>query len=209
MVAHMNAASSSPVAFPLWDRLRHSFARAFGATALFVARIAMLSSDSRRAILARLRMIECYLRKLLLVEASALPALPATAPRARAVAPRARRPSHPVTDFTKPETWSASFRLALPRSRDATPNRRGAAPSTNSYDNAFRIALRLEAVRRVLNDPTSHARRLRRTLIERPHDIRRYALRAPRRYVPDASDNGLTLDITSRVLVAIAAFDSS
>lgn len=203
----MNAASSPSIASPLWDRLRGSFARAFPAAALFVARIALLSSDTRRAILVRLRMIECYVRKLLLVEAAALP--PSPAPRARATTPPRRPRNHPATDLAKPETWPASFRLALPRERTTSPNRRGAKPTVNLYDSAFRLALRLEALRRVLNDPLPRARRLRRALHGEQHIIPRYALRSPRRFVADVADHRLTLDITSRILVAIAAFDSS
>jgi len=168
----------------------------------------LLSSDTRRALLAQLRMIECYTRKMLLVEAAASPAQPPARPPAKT----SKRPTPgraaPIA-LDKPETWPAYFRLALPPERKAWRIRCVGRRTTSTYDDAFRVALRIEALRRVLNDPASHAHRLRRALRANRQGMRRYALRSPRRYVADAADPRLTLDITSRVLLAIAAFDTS
>jgi hypothetical protein len=200
----MNAAAPST---NLWTRLSASFARAFPTTALFVARMALECSDVRRAILARLRMLECYVRKLLFVEAAALPA-----PTPHAINPSAHRHrirSERAIDLARPETWSTHFPLRLPCDRRARTRNRASGPHTNAQLTAFRIALRIEALRRVLNAPSRYAMRLRRSLHRRPELVRRYALRGPRRYVADAADARLTLDITSQTLTAIACLDTS
>lgn len=153
-------------------------------------------------------MIECYVRKMLLVEATASPA----PPRARPPAKTSKRPTPgraAAIELDKPGTWPAYFRLALLPERKARRIGRAGRHTTSTYDDAFRVALRIEALRRVLNDPGSYAHRLRRAVRANRTVMRRYALRSPRRYVADAADPRLTLDITSRVLVAIAAFDTS
>lgn len=200
----MNAAVPST---NLWTRLRASFVRAFPTTALFVARLALECSDVRRAILVRLRMLECYVRKLLLVEAAALPASPPRAVNRRAARPRQR--TEASVDLARPETWSTRFPLRLPRDRRVRSQNRGPGPRTNAQLTAFRIALRIEALRRVLNAPSRYATRLRRSLYRRPALARRYALRGPRRFVSDAADVRITLDITSLALTAIASLDTS
>ena len=200
----MNAAAPSS---DLWTRLAASFARAFPTTALFVARLALECADVRRAILARLRMLECYVRKLLLVEAAALPL-----PPPRAINPSAQRRrvhSERAVDLARPETWSTPFHLRLPRDRRPSTRSRVSAPRKSVQLTAFRIALRIEALRRVLNAPSQYAMRLRRSLHARPELVRRYGLRGPRRFVVDAADKRLTLDITGEALTAIACLDTS
>lgn len=200
----MNAAAPSS---NLWTRLAASFARAFPTTALFIARLALECSDVRRAILVRLRMLECYVRKLLLVEAAALPT-----PTPRAINLRTRRfrarTERPI-DLARPETWSTPFHLRLPRDRRPRRRSRVSALRKSVHLTAFRIALRIEALRRVLNAPSRYAQRLRRSLHARPDLVRRYGMRGPRRFVVDAADNRLTLDITGQALTAIACLDTS
>lgn len=201
----MNAAASST---NLWTRLRASFARAFPTTALFVARLALECSDVRRAILTRLRMLECYVRKLLLAEALALPA-PAP-PRTVNTRVRLRRPRvERAVYLARPETWSTHFHLSSPRDHQRRVRAGASRRPKKLHLTAFRIALRIEALRRALNAPSRHAERLRHSLHKRPTIARRYALRGPRRFVTDAADARLTLDITARALTAITAQDTS
>ena len=200
----MNAAAPSP---NLWTRLSASFARAFPTTALFIARLALECSDVRRAILARLRMLECYTRKLLLAEAAKLPPPELRAVNARSPGQRTR--CEPAFDLAQPETWSTHFRLSLPRDRRVPTRRRSPAAHQNTQRSAFHIALRVEALRRVLNAPSRYAQRLRRALHTRANLTRRYALRGPRHFVIDATDTRLTLDITTQTLSAITALDTS
>jgi len=120
-------------------------------------------------------------------------------------------------DLSKPETWSARFALAIPRDTRAVQDRRAPriralwgethsppapkpTPSPHATTSeAFRIARRAEALRRVLRDPAPYAMRLahaRRIGVARsPETITRYALKAPRRFVGDHQDPRLTLDI--------------
>jgi hypothetical protein len=121
-------------------------------------------------------------------------------------------------DPANPETWSARFALALPRDPRVVQERRAPrirtfwgdapapppAPETAPRPRqaeAFRIARRAEALRRVLNDPAPYARRLslaRGLGVARSREIiTRYALRAPRRFVGDERDPRLTIDIFS------------
>jgi hypothetical protein len=201
----MNAPAPSPT---LWTRLRASFARAFPAAALFIVRLMLDSTDVRRAVLARLRMLECYARKLLFTEAATLP--PPPAPRTiNAAARHPRKRAERAIDLARPETWSTHFHLFLPRDRCARPTRRASATTKSTHLTAFRVALRIEALRRVLNAPLRHAQRLRRALDAQPKRARRFALRGPRRFVADAVDTRLTLDITSQMLIALTALDTS
>lgn len=144
------------------------------------------------------------------------------------VKPTRRRPS-PRTqanaiDTTKPETWPARFALALPRDPRVVQERRvpriralwGDTPAPappppapaprRRQSEAFRIARRAEALRRMLNDPAPYARRLARARgvgVARSREIiTRYALRAPRRFVGDERDPRLTIDIFSAAIRA-------
>jgi len=191
----------------LWTRLRASFARAFPSAALFIIRLMLECTDARRALLARLRMLECYVRKLLLTEAATLPP---SAPRVVNNASRQRGSrSAPAIDLARPETWSTHFRLSLPRETGSRPRQRAPSTSKRVHFAAFRVALRIEALRRVLNAPLQLAQQLRRALDTRPNLARRYALRGPRRFVADTADKRLTLDITSAMLLALIELDTS
>ncbi len=138
--------------------------------------------------------------------------------------PRKRGPRPPRRlDLAHTETWSASFALALPRDprlvndRHAPriralwgPNSRPAElppPPAARRDRgpaSFRIARRFEALRRVLNDPAPHVRRLaaaqNRALARSPHVVSRYALIGPRHSGYDPADERLPLEITGAAL---------
>jgi hypothetical protein len=132
---------------------------------------------------------------------------------------RASAPSRPrAVDLSNPETWPARFALALPRNPRAVQDRRAPRiralwgdtptpppkndpPPRQRHADAFRVARRAEALRRMLNDPAPYARRLagsRHLGVARSREVvTRYALRAPRRFVGDRHDPLLTLDIFS------------
>lgn len=140
---------------------------------------------------------------------------------------RRRAPSRArALDLSKPETWSARFALAIPREAHAVQDRRAPRiralwggtralptphpepkPRTPAAD-AFRVACRAEALRRMLNDPAPYVIRLaraRRIGVARSREtITRYALKAPRRFVGDTHDPRLTLDVFSAAVRAHA-----
>lgn len=146
-------------------------------------------------------------------------------PRRRRCAPAPARPR--ALDLANPDTWSARFALALPRDPRAVQERRApriralwcetgalplAAPERappQRQSEAFRIARRAEALRRMLNDPSPYARRLARARgvgVTRSREIiTRYALRAPRRFTGDRHDPRLTIEIFSAAIGAQAA----
>lgn len=127
-------------------------------------------------------------------------------------------------DLSDPETWSARFALAIPRDARVIQDRYAPRiralwgdtrsppatepPSRMQTSEAFRLARRAEALRRMLHDPAPYVSRLaraRRIGVARSRDvITRYALRAPRRFVGDHYDPRLTLDIFSAAVRAHA-----
>ena len=143
-----------------------------------------------------LRCAEAMVRRLLLIEASAI-AKPNTRPllhdakrmrRKRACKLMAFYPEHP-------EAWRVSFRTfespRQPRQRAVRfgppkPRRRISREDRWSYENfkrvtfrsAWPLAERYEALIRVFNDPAAYARRLARRMHATPHRLRE-ALRAP------------------------------
>jgi len=230
-------ATAPPTHAALWDRLRATFGRviaAVGAPAA-IALLNLSSRDARLEIARQLGLLESLVRKLLFAEIAAFaPAAPERGPRVVHIPlrhglvivnpPRKRGPKPPRRlDLAHPETWSASFALALPRDprlvndRHAPriralwgPNARPAelppppAARRDRGPTSFRIARRFEALRRVLNDPTPHVRRLaaaqRRALARSPHIVSRYALIGPRYSGYDPVDERLPIDITGAAL---------
>lgn len=209
---------------------------AIGAPALLAT--LTIAPLTRTAIARQITLIEILARKLLLAEAAALLPAPQRGPRVVEITlaasglytlPQTRRRRAPARaraiDPAQPETWSARFALAVPSDGRTVDDRRApriralwrAAPPPaptpepmprHRNSDAFRIARRAEALRRLFDDPAPHVQRLahsRRVGVARSCDaIKRYALRAPRRFVGDNHDPKLTLDIFSAALHAHA-----
>jgi hypothetical protein len=158
------------------------------------------------------------------LSASGLYTLPQTRRHARAAS------NTRAIDLTNPETWSARFALAIPRDQRAVQDRHAphiralwrdaprplpaperAPPQRNS--DAFLIARRAEALRRMLHDPTPYVARLsraRRIGVARSRQvITRYALKAPRRFVGDRYDPLLTVHIFSAAVRAQAILNDT
>ncbi|MEQ1817234.1 MAG: hypothetical protein ABL871_01390 [Terricaulis sp.] len=200
-----------------------------------IALLSLSTRSTRLNILRQLFMLENLVRKLLFAELAArAAAMPSRAPHvthipvrpglvivnpARKRAPRQPRP----LDLAHPETWSAQFALAIPRDnhlvRDRSapriralwgPSARPIEPPSRAPERQrstpFRIARRFEALRRVLNDPAPHIRRLAiaasHALKRAPNVVSQYALIVPRRYGYDPVDVRLPVDITCVALVA-------
>jgi hypothetical protein len=139
-------------------------------------------------------------------------------------------PRRAEIDLTQPHTWPARFKLAPPRDVRAVPERRApriralwgshAAPPTSPTNAAaqttpmaVQFAFRIEALRRVLENPTPHARRLARILNRLkprfPEAPARYAVIAPRPYAPDAGDPRLMIECLALAITAAQAFLNS
>ncbi len=209
---------------------------AIGAPAIIIT--LTLAPRMRTTLARQIALIEILARKLLLAEAADLSAPTQRGPRVIEIAlaasglytlPQTRRHAHGpartrAIDPTDPESWRARFALALPRDQRIVDDRRAPrirafwrntspppapepAPRRHTSD-AFRIARRAEALRRLFNDPTPHVQRLarsRRVGVARSRDvIRRYALRAPRRFIGDRHDPLLTVHIFSAAVRAHA-----
>jgi len=234
----MTNAAPPPINAALWDRLRATFARviaAIGAPAA-IALLNLSTRSTRLSIVRQLSMLESLVRKLLFAEIAALTPTAEHGPRIIHVPlrpglimvnpprKRQRRASRPL-DVAHPETWSATFALALPRDPHLVSDRNapriralwGANPRpaeppphvAGRRDRGpapYRIARRFEALRRVLNDPSPHVRRLasaqHRALKRSPNIVSRYALIGPRTSGYDPADLRLPLDIMSAALTA-------
>lgn len=207
---------------------------AIGAPAA-IALLSLTTRSTRLTILRQLFMLESLARKLLFAELAArLKAPSERGPRLTHIPIRTGlvivNPSRKRTarqqrtpDLAHPETWSAPFALAIPRDgrlvRDrsapriralwgasARPIEASPRAPQRQRTTPFRIARRFEALRRVLNDPSPHIRRLAlaqsRALKRSPNVVSQYALIAPRRYGYDPVDVRLPIDITCAALVA-------
>lgn len=197
-----------------------------------------LAPLTRTGIVRQLALVEILARKLLLAEAAALIPPPQRSPRVVEIQLSATGlytapPTHRITratpkpraiDLTKPETWPARFALAIPRgqivsgreaprirslwSESRTPPPAPERKPIQRNSDAFLVARRAEALRRMLHDPTPYVTRLsraRRICVARSRQtITRYALKAPRRFVGDRHDPRLTLDIFSAAVRAHA-----
>lgn len=132
-------------------------------------------------------------------------------------------------DPTLPETWRVRFSLAPPRDEAAVPESRapriralwGPTPtpppaSSQPRDIApapRRLALRFEALRRVIADPAPYARRLARLLPRLcrrfSSAVARYAVAIGRPYAGDEGDPRLMLEAIALALAAAALFVNS
>jgi hypothetical protein len=137
-------------------------------------------------------------------------------------------------DFTQPHTWPGRFKLAPPRDARAVPERRApriralwgshtpppppptsaaARTTPQTTPMAVQFAFRVEALRRVLENPAPHARRLARVLHRLkprfPEAPARYAIIAPRPYAPDAGDPRLMIECLALAITAAEIFLNS
>ena len=134
-------------------------------------------------------------------------------------------------DLARPETWSARFSLAVPHNPRLVPNARAPrildpwgeyapppaperAPRVIKQEEApFRLAVRLEALRRVLENPMPHARRLARLLAREvrrfPDVVRRYVFASARTNAYDPDDERLGVDAYGACIDAPDAFPDS
>ena len=135
-------------------------------------------------LLSWIRVGEALLRRLLLIEAAALPK-PNTRPILwQTRKKRARRMMEFFDD--KPEDWRVSFRCQCDvRVRKATRKRVTLSPSKGdaappSFHSVWPLAERYEALIRVFNDPTGYAKRLAKHLYARAVVALRALTREPR-----------------------------
>jgi len=134
----------------------------------------VVDAKTHAHLIAWLRAGEHFLRRLLLVEAHALP-VPPPCRRQSAGTPPAREPH--LLDTSNPETWRTSLRL-LERRRLAGGEVRFAPPSSFKHNAGeepalqvhptFPLARRYEALLRAFNNPLPIARRLARSLARAP-----------------------------------------
>lgn len=205
---------------PFWRRLKAMFARAsdvIGAPEA-LALLNALTLKRRHEIACWIARIECIARELIFAQAAHLDhkclqvgARASGPPRvsvARSEPPRAFDPA-------QPQTWPARFKLAPPRDPLAVPESRAPrvralwgptppapsraerAPST-STPTPLRLAIRIEALRRVLDNPHPHALRLarlfRRLSRRFPEAAGRYAIATARPHAIDPGDPRLIID---------------
>ncbi|MGD9981114.1 MAG: hypothetical protein AB7H66_01775 [Hyphomonadaceae bacterium] len=144
---------------------------------------------------------------------------------ANASAKNARR-----VDLMRPETWPVRFAFAPPRDPHLVPESRapriralwGPPPPPppqppprvrRAAEPALRFAFRLEALRRVLDDPISYAQRLARIfprLIRRyPEAAHRYAIAPARPHADDDGDPRLIIDVMGLAMVAAHLFPNT
>lgn len=134
-------------------------------------------------------------------------------------------------DLTRPETWPARFAFAPPRDPHVVPESRapriralwGPPPpppppqqpprGRRATEPALRFAFRLEALRRVLDDPVGYAQRLARIfprLIRRyPEAAHRYAIAPARPHADDDGDPRLIIDVMGLAMVAAHLFPNT
>jgi hypothetical protein len=158
----------------LWEAAREALVfmqTLFGGPAAIAALVWVVGAR-RAEMLAWLAPVERLARKLVALEAASLAPPPLTAPPlrqgAQPSAPRARRD----IDIETPQDWPARFCVSAPQERrrlagPATPPRSVGAPNFDGLYPAFAIAARLEALRRVVEDPAPYVRRPARRLARR------------------------------------------
>ncbi|MEZ5959917.1 MAG: hypothetical protein R3C30_05750 [Hyphomonadaceae bacterium] len=208
-----------------------------------LAILASLSRRRHREIASAITRIEAIARKLILVAAADLhraehnAAKPASSPLFEVVTSprvsngeRVRAHARVALDPMQPETWRVRFKLAPPRDPGAVPESRApriralwgptpappkrAAPQPQEPTPApMRLALRFEALRRVIVDPAPYARRLARIL---PRLCRRfsfaaerYAVAIGRPYAGDEGDPRLMVEAIALAMMAAPVFVNS
>lgn len=211
----------------LWRRLRAMFDRAaivIGAPQT-LARLTTLTRQRRHEIAGWIARLECIARKLIFAEAATL--APPAAPALRRVTQTSptKPPCAPAPDLTQPHTWAARFKLAPPRDPLAvaaahapriralwgptSPPACAPPAATQAAPAPLRFAFRLEALRRVLDDPAPYARRLARVLCRLtrrfPQAAARYALVTARPHATDPLDPRLIVEAIAAAIGAAPA----
>jgi hypothetical protein len=218
----------------LWLRLRAMFARASASIGApqALARLGALSRQRQHEIGCWIARLECIARKLLFAEAAHLdPSSFRTRPSAirNPGANATLSPRAPI-DLAQPNTWRARFKLAPPRDPRFVPEQRApriralwdshapapAQPNraaAQTTPTAIQFAFRAEALRRVLENPTPHARRLARILLRLqprfPEAPLRYAMIAARPHAPDPGDPRLMIECFALAITAAELFFNS
>jgi hypothetical protein len=211
----------------LWRRLRAMFGRAVDELGppSSIAAMPILPRALGRELAGWLALMETILRKLLLAEAVQLSPsahLPAEASAKAQVKRNAARaglkpppPSEPPDPF-RPHTWRTRFSLAPPRQpywSDAPPVPRAASARRRDpfldgrlvkrRDLSLRLAMRFETLRRVIEDPAPHARRmaalLRRRALADPGAAERLAVAPVQPDFVDRLDHRLIVDAIALV----------
>lgn len=218
-----NASDPAPNA-NLWLRTRTMLVRAgdeIGAARTLV--LETLTNARRRRVASFIALIETIIRKLLFAEAAALLAA-APAGAARPAPLKARKQAQlpnagrPAFDPTRSETWRVRFALKPPRDPSRSENVQPAQPKPPRARRKLmpapqRLAMRLEALRRVLADPAPHARRLARIfprLCRRyPGAAMRYALATAYPHRSDDGDPRLIVEAMSLAYAAASIFLNS
>lgn len=242
-------AIAEPNTEPLWARVRASFARAMAALGApaAIAALGFLDKALKREIVRWLYPLEAMVRRLLLAEAAALrraelarrergPRIVHVPLRSLSLANHTwtaglqtasgvakRCASEDARSKTDPQSWRASFALAIPRNPHIVSDHHAPriinlwapdpiarepvhTPSANREPAAFRFARRFEALRRVLENPAPYAAKLARLLVREARRYcevaRRYVLRGSRVDAYDRADDRLSLDVLA------AAFDA-
>lgn len=137
---------------------------------------------------------EALLRRLMLIEAAAYPAAPAT--RARIKPARLRQLMSFEADA--PETWRVTLRFP----HDHQPQRRNGAARPHHaprFHSAWPLAERYEALLRVFNNPAAYAKRLAHRLRAKPMRIETL-LYAPPEYAHRVEQAGKLTEAAKRAL---------
>jgi hypothetical protein len=153
-----------------------------------VARTLLYSRRECDDIASWLRAIEQILRRVLLIEAAALPKPDSKVRTPRRLAPRVRRIVEHVAEA--PEAWRVRFQLVAPEHR-STRRRNAAQPAPIRY--AWPLAERLEALLRVVENPAPYIARVARRLHHRPDLARRIAKPLKRKERPGLADYCISL----------------
>ena len=142
-------------------RFAQAIAALYGAAGDLAQRVA-ISAGERRDLKARLESLEALARKLLFLQARALPAIPVKPTRPSGERKSVRVASE-ATAGHDARDWRVGFRF-IPRPARAHAQSNAVRPARRPSLNLNGLARRVEALSRVLADPLAAAKRLRRRL---------------------------------------------
>lgn len=131
-----------------------------------IAASSFLTRSLRRQLAQWLATGEAMLRRLLLIEAAALPAMPVRQTQPKVHAARKRR----IHEFAaaEPETWRVTFRCFPARASTTKSERQTAAAVKPREISGWPLAERYEALLRAYNNPAPYAARLARRIDRDP-----------------------------------------